>query len=273
MKRFLICLLTFLLAFSVASADTVCSFRDINAEDTFKITLTRVLRLTPPTSLDYSTYKTQQGCATDGTYAYFVMESSTLKKGSLWKVKLDDWSVVETAYGLGIDHGNDLTYNPNTNQLVAIHNKPNFYNISTIDPETMQVLETCTMPSKLYSVAYCPERDQYVFGISGSFDFFTTDADFNVTKLFSGKDTGLVKQGGDCDENFIYFPQNDEGCTYNCLVVYDWEGNFVNQIKVSSFQEIESLFHVGDDWYIAFNASGSYCYKVTLTRVDEKEGQ
>ena len=47
-------------------------------------------------------------------------------------------------------------------------------------------------------------------------------------------------------------------------MVYDWEGNFITQIRVRAYQEIESLFHIGDDWYIAFNANGSYIYKATL---------
>ena len=67
----------------------------------------------------------------------------------------------------------------------------------------------------------------------------------------------------------IYFPQNNKDCTVNQIVIYDWDGNYINTVRVGSFQEIEDVFHVGDDLYIAFNASGSYVYQGRLEEIKQ----
>lgn len=55
----------------------------------------------------------------------------------------------------------------------------------------------------------------------------------------------------------------------NQIVIYDWDGNYINTVRVGSFQEIEDVFHVGDDLYIAFNASGSYVYQGRLEEIKQ----
>ena len=62
----------------------------------------------------------------------------------------------------------------------------------------------------------------------------------------------LSKQNADTDENYIYFTQWKGGNKGNVVMVYDWEGNYINQIRVKSYVEIESLFHAGDEWYVVF---------------------
>lgn len=236
----------------------------ITPEGSYKIKTNRMLRIGPDEGLATNHYKVQQGCCTDGTYGYFVLESQKDYKCCLVKIDLSDWTIVEKKYGIEIDHGNDLTYNAKINKIIAVHNKPNYNMLSFIDPDTLEVVETKKLNMRMYCIAYCEERDLYVVGLSGGFQHVILDADFDVLDFVSGKDTGLVRQGADCDNKYIYFPQCAENNSVNQIVVYDWDGNYVNTVKISAFQEVESMFHVGDTTYIAFNASGGYIYRAEM---------
>ena len=251
-----------LTAWGAAGAEKA-TLREINGEDAYTAKLTRMLRLSGEG--DAFHYKVQQGCATDGVYGYFILESQVNFDCSLWKVDLRDWTVADHKYGLPVDHGNDMTYNPKLNRLVVVHNKPRYNTISLIDPETLEITETKELDVAMFSIAYNEDRDQYVVGLSGGYNFSVLDSDFQETAFHIAKSTGRVTQGLDCDERYIYFPQWDKKTSENYLVVYDWDGNFINEVKVKSFQEIESLFHIGDEVYIAFNAGGSYIYKAEIS--------
>ena len=69
----------------------------------------------------------------------------------------------------------------------------------------------------------------------------------------AGKRTKAIKITGNSKDNSI-----------NRIQVYDWEGNYIDYIRVAAYQEIESMFHIGDDLYICFNASGGYLFKAKL---------
>ena len=246
------------------AATDVASFRDITSDANYKIELDRMLRIGPDEGLKTNHYKVQQGSCTDGEFGYFALESQKDNKCCIVKVNLADWTVAEKKYFVDIDHGNDLTYNPKTNRIIAVHNKPNYNMLSFIDPETLEVVDTKKLDIRMYCIAYCEERDQYVVGLSGGYQHVILDAEFNVVDFVTGQDTGLVKQGVDCDDKYIYFPQCEENNFLNQIVIYDWEGEYVNTVRISAYQEVESLFHVGDEVYISFNASGGYIYRAKL---------
>lgn len=266
MMKKLLCVLLLIALVSVLPvyAEGGLTMNDLNTTDSFAMSLSNVARLVPPNSLKYKNYYVQQGSATDGEYAYTILENQRESLCSIWKLDMKDWSVVETKYELDLDHGNDMTYNPKLDQLIVVHNKPNYTHLSFVNPDTLEVAERRVMNYRMYAIAYEPTSDRYVIGISGSYDFVILDGEFNRVKRLSGVDTGLVKQGVDCDENYIYFPQCTSDSATNVIMVYDWEGNFITKIHVRAFQEIESMFHVEDNWYITFNASGSYIRLATL---------
>ncbi len=245
--------------------------RQVDSEGEYTIRLTRVLRLPPPEGLAYQRYRVQQGAATDGTYAYLVMENQTKSLCSIWKVDLSDWSVVQTRYDLPIDHGNSLCYNDKLGLLVAVHNKPNYDTVSFIDPNTLQITGTRKTDTDMYCIGYDGASDRYVVGVSGTYDFKIMDADFSHISYHAGVCSGLVRQGVDCDGKYIYFAQNSADESVNQIVVYDWEGHYVNTVRVVSYQEIEELFHVGEDLYIAFNASGAHVYKACIDQDADKK--
>lgn len=236
----------------------------LNAQDSFSIALDYRKYTAPSIFGDKRGYLSQQGSTTDGEYAYILLENGDIGRCSIWKIDMKDWSVVKTQYGLELDHGNDMTYHPGLNQLLVVHNKPHYTRVSFVNPDTLEILDRKTMPYQIYSMAYEPSRNQYVIGISGSYDFAILDGEFKKVVRLKGVNTGLVKQGVACDENYIYFPQNTDDARENVLMVYDWEGNFITRIPVDTRKEIESLFRCGDDWYIAFNLFGSFVYRAVL---------
>ncbi|MCQ2453391.1 MAG: hypothetical protein MJ136_02265 [Clostridia bacterium] len=267
MKKLISLLLVLLLLCpAVLAEDTL--FGVIEPDVNYKITLTRKAVLKGGDTFKTMNYHVQQGSATDGTYAYFVLEDQHQSLGSIWKVDMSTWKVVDTMYDLPIDHGNDMTYNPGKHQLVVVNNKPHYNTLTFIDPDTLTIIETKKLTADMYAIAYNPASDRYVIGLSGSWNFMITDGEFNVQHLCIGKDTGLVKQGVECDDSYIYFPQCKSDNSINQLVVYDWEGNYVNTIRVSAYQEIESLFHNENGTYIAFNASGSSIYEAKLNIIE-----
>lgn len=243
------------------------TFEDLNSTDTFALEVHRVLRLSPDYSSAERHYSVQQGCATDCEYGYFILENQLESLGSVWKVDLSTGEVVQQAFELPLDHGNDMTYNPNTGLLIVANNKPNYSRLTFIDPETLEVAGTHQLDQSIYAIAYSESRDQYVIGLSSGYNFAILDGDFNEIAFFSGENTGLVRQGVACDDRYIYFPQSSDGENPNAVMVYDWEGNFVNRLAIrGSFQEVESAFFVEDELYLAFNAGGSYVYTAELIR-------
>ena len=67
------------------------------------------------------------------------------------------------------------------------------------------------------------------------------------------------------DEKYIYFPMSSSDS--NFIVVYDWEGNFVDQLLLDFAWESESVFWVNDTYYIAFNhENAAHLYKMKITK-------
>ena len=96
-------------------------------------------------------YDTLQGSCTDGTYAYYVLYNRNVEKCKIVKIRLSDNKVIKVSGVLKIHHGNGLTYNPDQNCLVAVHNTVFPLKLSVINPNTLKVKKSLTVkiPSKL----------------------------------------------------------------------------------------------------------------------------
>ena len=164
---------------------------------------------------------------------------------------------------LPLNHANDLTYNSRRGLLVAVHNNPNRKLVSFIDPETLTVTETVTLPCRIYSLAYSPERDMYVAGIAGGQSFCLLDAAFRqVGGPFSPTpDTaGYITQGCACDARYIYFVLYRQ----NVITVYDWEGRHIRTLPITVSGEPENLSQVGGSLYVASAAGGAQLTRIEL---------
>ena len=263
MKKLIACLLTAYLLFSCAMAEGI-PISQVGKGKQYLVKLEQVVHLYPSSKSELRGHTTAQGCATDGEYGYFITLYKAINKGAIWKVRLSDWTQEAAAARLPLDHGNDAAYNSKKHQLIVVNNAPNYDTLTIVNPDTLEVIEQIKPGFEAYSIGYNAARDQYLIGISGSFDSYITDGDFHVIRRIPGIDTGITKQGADCDDTYIYFPQWDDKNDKNYIMVYDWEGNYVNCLTVDSWLEIESMFNVNGEIYIAFAGNGCKVFKGTV---------
>ena len=205
-----------------------------------------------------SRYRFMQGCATDGTYGYFVLCDQNYQNAcALIKIRLSDWKVMKVGTGLKIYHGNDLTYNSKKKKLVVVHCEGDFTGISMISPKTLKVTETIHLDEEVNSIAYNSSKDAYVMGVAGTDRFVIKDPSFRTIGEFQALEKGsYTRQGLDAEKYYIYILQSrmDEGL--NRVMVYTWNGLFVTEILLEGNREAESLFHIGKKFVIAYNDSG-----------------
>lgn len=222
-------------------------------------------------------YTVAQGACSDGTYGYFLQANPSgningeFKEAcKIIKVDMRTWEIVQESEPLDVCHGNGMGYNSKTNKLVVSHNKPEFQNISVIDPETLQVERVVTIDRNIQSISYNEKRDQYVVRISGNWNFAILDADFNEVRYCqTGITTPLGSQCMLCDDDYIYLL--DSGVTkmpgVECFTVYNWEGDYLGVYRIPAVQETESIILYHDKYYLTFfNGSGTRVYELQFDR-------
>ena len=178
-------------------------------------------------------YRIMQGGGTDGKYCYFAMNNQSFPEGShmsyIYKYDVNTWELVARSEALPLDHSNDICYNPDTHELIVVHNAPNRNTISIIDPDTLTVKEKVKIKYQIFSMAYNQSRQQYVIGLSGGQNFALLDTDFKAVKTYSVNSTGYTTQGVECDNDFIYFVQYNQ----NVIMIYDWAGKLVKRVDMT----------------------------------------
>ena len=214
-----------------------------------------------------------QGGCTDGKYMYYAMvNSGDTQTAYIRKFDIATGKHVKTSKALATDHSNDITYIPETNQLLVCHNSPRNTILSVVNADTLEFVKEVGLPFKIFSISYQPDREVYVVGISGGKDFSVLDKNFKIDKnylpasdRFTAIDTEFTTQGVETDINYIYFVQYKT----NVIMVYDWKGKFVNQIllDIPANTEPENISIVGDYFVIACNNpswTGGIVYKTKI---------
>lgn len=261
-KMLALCLLVSLLLCS-AAADEAYGLNEIGAEGTYEAKVTRKIRFMGEGLLDH--YYIMQGAATDGEYGYFIVESRAETKCSIVKIDLATWEIVDRVYDLPTDHGNSMAYNAKLDQFVIVHCKPNGQRLSFLDRETLSVVSTLDMPITMCSISYNEARDQYVIGHYDNRHFSICDSAFNILATYDTYGDTFNNQGSDCDDKYIYLIEWDkQQLNSNHIIVYDWDGNYVNQVTVKSMNEIESMFHTADKLVITFFAQQADVYEAEI---------
>lgn len=218
-------------------------------------------------------YTVMQGGCTDGKYMYLILENQNYEENGvkglrnlLFKVDMSTWEIVKQSESLELDHGNGMTYNSKTNQLIVVHNKNRTNDISFVDPDTLEITGYKTLSRGLNGITYNAARDCYVIGISGKYDFAILNSDFEEISYHKGSETGLGNQSIDCDNNYIYVGNTGHGTEYSGMEVvrvYDWDGNFVAACRIDSFSEHEALINYnGDYWVTFYTGSGGRVYRL-----------
>lgn len=209
---------------------------------------------------DMNEYATVQGACTDGRYAYFAVQQGATV---ILKYDMKNWRLVDKKQYAGeLGHANDMTYNPARNLILVANNGPDYKVLTGLDPDTLEIRGTAKLKLEVYSIAYNADRDIYVVGISGGYNFALLDNKFKVIKKFKGKDTGYTRQGCECDENYIYFAQSGGD---NVVAVYDYDGNYVDMVSLGHTHEVENLFRVKGSFYTTLHYYGNSVHRVGLS--------
>lgn len=210
---------------------------------------------------DMNEYATVQGGCTDGKYAYFVVQNAT---SVILKYSLKTWELVDRKeYAGELGHANDMTYNPARNLILVANNAPDYKILTGIDPDTLSIRGTAKLKIEVYSIAYNPDRDIYVAGISGGYNFALLDNKFKVIKKIKGVNTGYTRQGCDCDDDYIYFSQSGGD---NAVVVYDYDGKYVDIVSLGHTHEVENIFHVGSSFFTTLHYYGNSVHRLGLSK-------
>jgi len=212
-----------------------------------------------------------QGGYTDGKYVWQVFiqkdtaSNEAANKDIIVKYDLTTGKTVKISKVLDLNHGNDITMTPD-GLLAVVHNNPNRYTVSIIDPDELTLVKKVQLPKMIYCMAYCEAREKYVVGVSGGQNFCylasTMQKGSNkdlLDKTATNLTTGYTTQGCTCDANFIYFVLYNK----SVITVYDWDGKFVTLIELDVGKlEPENISVVGNSIYVTCANNGAQIYKV-----------
>jgi hypothetical protein len=236
----------------------------------------------------------QGGCTTDGRYFYQALitykdeadkeiDDTPKEADNLVKIfKYDkDTQQVVWSEELNLNHANDITYNSKLGYFVVCHNqgganKVSYISIDTDEEtgvESINLVETVELEENIYSIDYNSKYDQYIVGMSGGQEFTVLDSNFQqkysfkpkagTTPVYSeikGTYVDYITQGICCDDKYIYciLEKPDE------IVVYDWFGRFVSEIKIDNAQnysaelEPENISVLDDTIYFTAFSEGEF---------------
>lgn len=200
-----------------------------------------------------------QGGCTDGKYAYYIVNKqiSYPYTNIIYKVDLDTFEVVLVSEVLEMEHANSITYNSKTGELIAVHYDPTPTALSIVDPETLTVKRVVNTNFHVLSLAYHAEKDMYVAGVKGAFDFMLLDSDFNVVAERGSVQSRTTKQEVECDGERIWFFMSDP----NVIFCYDWEDNYQFGLEVGGYLEAENIIFRGDLAYLGYLSNGGVFYE------------
>lgn len=251
---------------------------------------TKAFELRTQTKQSVYGYDTLQGSCTDGKYAYYVMYNRKVERCKVAKVRLSDMKVIKVSKVLKIAHGNDMTYNSRQGYIVVTHTNVNPKRISIIDAKTLTIKKTIDVQIPSYlegatssqckaiygfaGIAYNSNRDQYAVLLRKSHDFIILNSSFVPVKYIKAtRNTDYTYQGIDATDDYILVAQSrrTSAHAYNILSVYSWDGQYRSRVNVKKAYEIESIYHIGTQFYAGFyRAYYKPAYKYKIKKVKKK---
>ena len=209
-------------------------------------------------------YKVMQGGVVTEDYAYFALINTadfpeSAVEAYILKYDRETWKEVGRSKSLVLDHANDITYIPETNELYVVSCYVDSKRITVLDADTLEFKERKSRGGSngAYALEYNPLRGQFVSGL-GKTNMCIYDKDLNYVTYHQGKNTTLVTQGICADDKYIYHvlysTKSNTEEPDNVIFVYDWDGNFITKIPIGiKSYEPENISLVGDTFYIACN--------------------
>lgn len=246
-----------------------------------------------------------QGAATDGKYAYYLMNCSDTENGRVLKMDLKTRKVVKKGPIINTHHGNGVTFDTKRNLLVANGHNQYKQQLTFIDPETLTITEvrTVSYPYKIKgltsekaydcgiaSIAYVKEYDVYVARVqgyyagSGDANSYYADGDANSRNhlwVFDAEtlnaighiNTDIQKkypmtyQDMDADSKYVYILVSPgENRDTNIILVLDWNSEMLLPVMNGDAEYVDTA------WSCNNNGSGLPDAVVTIPLEHETEG-
>lgn len=204
-------------------------------------------------------YSVMQGGCTDGTYGYYVVNNQDFYPyvNRIYKVDLATMEVVAESERLELQHANSLLYNSKLGKLICVNYDPDGQILTYVDPETLTITGTEEVEFLALSMSYSEERDAYVAGTKGAFDFFTLDNNFKVQDYHGSLQSTAVKQELEIYKDRLLFSMSSD----SVLFVYNWDGDYLYTIDMELPIEIENVFYYGDVAYTGYYSNGGLIYE------------
>ncbi len=204
-------------------------------------------------------YSVMQGGCTDGTYAYYIVNNQDYYPyiNRVYKVDLATMEVVAESDALELQHANSFTYNSKLGKLICVNYDPDKTTLSYVDPDTLKITGTREVEFNALSLAYHEEKNEYVAGTRGTFDFFMLDGDMKIQDYHESVQTKSIKQEVEIHEDKIIFGMSGP----NILYVYNWDGEFLYSIDLGLYVEYENLVFYEDVAYTGYYSTGGIIYE------------
>jgi sugar lactone lactonase YvrE len=219
------------------------------------------------TGADSIRYTNAQGSCTDGNYLYIVLNNnnSSAFRSALHKIDLRTGETVQIYENLETGQTNDMTYNPNTREILISTDNPDKTTVMILDAETMTLKETKHLPFKIYAITYDPAKDCYWVGTSGNYNFACLDLNLKqIGSTYPGYSTGATKQALACDGSYLYFVHS----AANTLVAYSTDGTIAAVVPLPERSGAAQSIAIADGvFYIGYHVANVGCviYTVTVT--------
>ena len=238
-------------------------------------------------------YDTFQGACSDGTNAYYILYNRSVEKCKIVKVRLSDFKLLKVSSVLNIHHGNDLTYNSRTGEIIAMHLTGIPDTVAVIDPDTLKVKRNISIDLPVFlhgyaediqtetsgynAITYDSETNWYFLRVRGIRGMIIADSEFKPIELIktSGKKSHTIYAGLNMLNGDVVSQESTAVRSMpSYLSLYDKTGRLKCRIKVNCGYELENGFFAGDTYYLGFYhsyyetsgsqkklARGNYIYK------------
>ena len=198
----------------------------------------------------YAGYAVVQGGCTDGTYAYYLMVSSSNQHGKIVKVRMSDMAIVKKSAKLDIWHGNGMAYDSRRHQLViSSRDDPDYgvyrrQQLTCVDADSLTIIggrqrnvsyshfaSDSRRSYGIASVAYSAKYDVYIADQRQTHDLMVIDPEtFEVMGMINTTITAKypgVYQGMDGDDQYAYQLLSSDGNTQrsNLILALDWNSS------------------------------------------------
>ena len=214
-------------------------------------------------------YDTAQGGCTDGTYIYQIFENRITKKCKIAKFKKKSYQLVKVSKALKVGHGNDITYNSKTKELVVTYSGTKKYFVTTVNPKSLKIKKQIPviLPTHLsglkasdvknieaYSAIYYDEEsDQYLLKIRGGRVVLILNGSFKPIRAIvpPQKNTDITGQTIIQLGDYILRAQSElQSKDKNIINVFDRvSGSYVSTMNLKLSGELENMYEMDGKLY------------------------